>query len=137
MQSSNLSFIRSASTVIVSRLTTYGRGLLSLRVLPVGIVLSQVPCVANAYSKIDIIQVCLDTHASSRWNVIFRCGPFFLSPIHHPPPPSRPFPVIKWQRTPSRLAQLPLETDINVVSDATPRRGVPSGQRVALYTLQN
>lgn len=46
-------------------------------------------------------------------------------------------PIIKWQRTTAKLAQLPLETDINVVSDATPRREAPSGQRVALYTLEN
>lgn len=87
--------------------------------LSTDITLPQVPCVAGAPSKIDIIQVYLDTALAG---TLYLDGPFPL--------------VIKWQGTTAKLAQLPLETDINAVSD-TPRRRAPSGQRAALYTMRN
>lgn len=87
--------------------------------LSTDITLPQVPCVAGAPSKIDIIQVYLDTALAG---TLYLDGPFPLA--------------IKWQGTTAKLAQLPLETDINAVSD-TPRRRAPSGQRAALYTMRN
>lgn len=45
--------------------------------------------------------------------------------------------VIEWQCAAAKLAQLPLETDINVVSDAPSRREASLGQKAALYTMRN
>ena len=45
---------------------SYRRYLLSIGII------SQIPCVASRYMKIDIIQDCLDIVHEPRWNVIFR-----------------------------------------------------------------
>lgn len=105
-----------------SRPTTYSGYAFSLRAPSTGIThfRKYIPCVVGAPSKIDIIQVYLDTALAG---TLYLDGPFPL--------------VIKWQDTTAKLAQLPLETDINAVSDAPPRRRAPSGQRAALYTMRN
>lgn len=68
---------------------------------------SNIICVASARSKDRYYPGYLDIRVSLRWNVIFR---WTLSPC-----------AIKGQGTTARLAQLLLETDINVVSNVSPR----------------